>query len=80
MTCNIVNVVSDDWCHMGMRPARLVSYAFLYTTDVYLIFVDMFVKNLKESSDFKPFYNQTVYLVEELEYTKGNSEFQKGVA
>ena len=26
-------VVSDDWCRMRMRLARLVSYAFLYTTD-----------------------------------------------
>ena len=27
-------VVSDNWCRMRMRPARLVSYAFLYTTDM----------------------------------------------
>ena len=23
----------NGWCRMRMRPARLVSYAFLYTTD-----------------------------------------------
>ena len=29
---NIMILVSDDWCHIRMRPARLVSYAFLYAT------------------------------------------------
>ena len=33
---NIMIVVSDGWCHMRMRPARLVSYAFLYTTPISL--------------------------------------------
>ena len=37
MICNIVILwmivlVSDGSCRMRMRPARLVSYAFLYTT------------------------------------------------
>ena len=32
--CNIMIVVSDDWCRMTVRPARLLSYAFLYTTSV----------------------------------------------
>ena len=27
--------VSYGWCHIRERPARLVSNAFLYTTDAY---------------------------------------------
>ena len=33
MIC-IVVIVLECWCHMRMRPARLVSYAFLYATSV----------------------------------------------
>ena len=25
-------ILLEGWCHIRMRPARLVSYAFLYTT------------------------------------------------
>ena len=34
--CNIriLWLVPGDWCRTGVRPARLVSYAFLYTTHV----------------------------------------------
>ena len=31
MICNIIILLSG-WCRTRMRPARLVSYAFLYTT------------------------------------------------
>ena len=34
--CIIMIVVLDDWCHMKMRPAQLVSNAFLYTTPTLL--------------------------------------------
>ena len=29
----IILILLNGWCRMRMRPARLVSYAFLYTTD-----------------------------------------------
>ena len=31
--CDIMILVSDDWCRMRVRPAQVVSYAFLYTTN-----------------------------------------------
>ena len=33
MIC-IIMILLSGWCRMRMRPARLVSYAFLYTTFV----------------------------------------------
>ena len=33
MICTFVNLLTG-WCGMRMRPARVVSYAFLYTTNV----------------------------------------------
>ena len=47
MSCIIVILednLLNDWCRMRMRPARLVSYAFLYTTIIAHIFASFVVR------------------------------------
>ena len=39
MIC-IIMILLNGWCRMRMRPARLVSYAFLYTTIIQLKFLE----------------------------------------
>ena len=40
MIC-IIMILLNGWCRMRMRPARLVSYAFLYTTALFLLSHDV---------------------------------------
>ena len=41
-------ILLNGWCRSSMRDARLVSYAFLYTTHT-LLQKTIFLKNLKSS-------------------------------
>ena len=58
-----------DWCHMRIRPARLVSYAFLYTT--YSLQLHVKTKCHLHEKNYEEWYVGTTYRLYE-EYLKGS--------